>query len=189
MEIRPEGFLGDCCSETKTELDNLSTDDMSDGCFSPKKRNLNAAGVKVYDTNDELDENVTLISLLQFKKGTKPTGGTAPIASSGPCGSPARSISRSCGSLTVNRKRVRVILSDDEDDKDENGCSDRIAGSCLVEGIATSDERMLHTVVIVYFSLTTYLLKENINLVSLVAVSKKHPSSPYPEVQVIESYY
>ncbi|KAH6756608.1 hypothetical protein C2S51_038907 [Perilla frutescens var. frutescens] len=142
-EIQPQGFLGDCCSESKTELDNLSADDRSDGSFSPKRCKLNAFGVKSYDTDDESDENTTLISLLQCKKGTKkqrPTYGTAPITSSRPCGSPARSLSRSSGCLTVSRKRTRVILSDDEGEDDENSCSDRIAGRCLEEGIATSDE-------------------------------------------------
>ncbi|XP_057769041.1 protein TONSOKU isoform X2 [Salvia miltiorrhiza] len=143
-EIQPGGSLGDCCSETETESDNLSTDDRSDGSFTPKKHNIpNALGVKCYDTCDESEEDITLISLLQSKKGTRkrrPTCETTPITSCTPCGSPARSISRSSCSLTVNRKRLRVILSDDEGENDENIFSDRIGSRCLVEGIATSDE-------------------------------------------------
>ncbi|XP_042020559.1 protein TONSOKU isoform X1 [Salvia splendens] len=142
-EIHPGGSPGDFCSETQTELDNLSADDGSDGSFSPKEHKPNAHGVKSYDTCDESEEDITLMSLLRSKKGKrkkKPTCGTTPVASSIPCGSPARSLSRSSGSLTVNRKRVRIILSDDEGENDNNIRSDRIGSRCLVEGIATSDE-------------------------------------------------
>ncbi|XP_042025536.1 protein TONSOKU-like isoform X2 [Salvia splendens] len=142
-EIQPGGSLRDFCSETQTELDNLSADDKSDGSFSPKEHKANAHGVKSYDTCDESEEDITLMSLLRSRKGKRkkiPTCGTTPVASSIPCGSPARSLSRSSGSLTVNRKRVRIILSDDEGENDDNICSDRIGSRCLMEGIATSDE-------------------------------------------------
>lgn len=143
-EIHPGGSPGDFCSETQTELDNLSADDGSDGSFSPKEHKANAHEVKSYDTCDESEEDITLMSLLRSTKGKrkkKPTCGSTPVASSIPCGSPARSLSRSSGSLTVNRKRVRIILSDDEGENDDNIRSDRISSRCFVEGIATSDER------------------------------------------------
>ncbi|XP_047972805.1 protein TONSOKU isoform X4 [Salvia hispanica] len=142
-EIHPGGSPGDFCSETQTELDNLSADDGSDGSFSPKEHKANAHEVKSYDTCDESEEDITLMSLLRSTKGKrkkKPTCGSTPVASSIPCGSPARSLSRSSGSLTVNRKRVRIILSDDEGENDDNIRSDRISSRCFVEGIATSDE-------------------------------------------------
>ncbi|KAK4416756.1 protein TONSOKU [Sesamum alatum] len=142
-ELEPEGILGDCCSETKTELDNLSTDDRSDGSFSPKKYKPNPSRVKSNDIDDELDENMPLVSLLQSVKSIakqKTACGSAPNASSRPCGSPTQSISRSTGSFTVNRKRVRVILSDDEGENEEDSCSRRMVRKCTEEGIATSGE-------------------------------------------------
>ncbi|KAI3451497.1 hypothetical protein Pfo_008162 [Paulownia fortunei] len=142
-ELVPEGFLGDCCSETKTELDNLSTDDRSDGSFSPKKYKLNPLRGKSSDIDDEWNENMPLISLLQSNKNIaqqRTACGIAPNASSRPCGSPTQSISRSTGSFTVNRKRVRVILSDDEGENEEDCCSERMVRKRPVEGIATSDE-------------------------------------------------
>lgn len=155
-ELEPEGFLGDCCSETKTELDNLSTDDRSDCSFSPNKHEQNALRLKSYDIDDESNENVPLISLLQSNKSTakqRPACGTAPNASSRPCGSPAQSISRSTGSFTVNRKRVRVILSDDEVENDEDGWSGRMGRRFPVEGIATSDECKLQIMFILILTL------------------------------------
>ncbi|KAL0332700.1 UNVERIFIED_CONTAM: protein TONSOKU [Sesamum calycinum] len=146
-ELEPEGILGECCSETKTDLDNLSTDDRSDGSFSPKKYKPNLSRVKSNDINDDLDENMPLVSLLQSvkrigKQRTKQRAacGSAPNASSRPCGSPTQSISRSTGSFTVNRKRVRVILSDDEGENEEDSCSRRMVRKCAEEGIATSGE-------------------------------------------------
>ncbi|KAL8477291.1 hypothetical protein ACS0TY_029543 [Phlomoides rotata] len=133
-----EDSLGSRCSETKTDLDNLSTDDS----FSPKKHKLNSLKANSNDIDDELNVNVPLISLLKSNKRKakrRPACGTAPNASSRPCGSPAQSISRSTDSFTVNRKRVRIILSDGEGESDEDGCSEKIITS-PVEGIATSDE-------------------------------------------------
>ncbi|KAL6551954.1 hypothetical protein OROGR_008108 [Orobanche gracilis] len=148
-EGEPEGFLGDCCSETETELDNLLTDDRSDGSFSMKKYKPNPLGEKSSDVDDELNEKVPIISLLQSNKITaKPDFfcGIAPIATSKSCGSPTRSISRSTCSFTANRKRVRLILSDDEGEK-EDCRSERMVRKCSAEGIATSDEltrKMFH---------------------------------------------
>ncbi|GFP84877.1 protein tonsoku [Phtheirospermum japonicum] len=141
-ELEPEECLRDLCSETETELDNQSTDDRSDGSFSLKEYKLNPLRVKSSDLDDEMNDNVPLISLLQSNKNTaKRTTvcGIAPNATSKSCESHTRSISRSTGSCTVNRKRVRVILSDDEGEK-EDCCSERMVRKCPVEGIATSDE-------------------------------------------------
>ncbi|KAL6523140.1 hypothetical protein OROHE_016435 [Orobanche hederae] len=141
-EGEPEGFLGDCCSETETELDNLLTDDRSDGSFSMKKYKPNPMGEKSSDVEDELNEKVPIISLLQSNKITAKADffcGIAPNATSKSCGSPTRSISRSTGSFTANRKRVRLILSDDEGEK-EDCRSERMVRKCSAEGIATSDE-------------------------------------------------
>ncbi|KAK6117535.1 hypothetical protein DH2020_048714 [Rehmannia glutinosa] len=142
-ELQPESFLGDCCSETETELDVLSTDDRSDDSFSPQKYKLNPLRVKSGDIDEELNEDIPLISLLQSNKNTarqRTDCGIALNAPSRPCGSPTQSISRSTGSLTVNRKRLRVILSDDEGEKEEDLCSERMVRKGPVEGIATSDE-------------------------------------------------
>ncbi|KAL2241219.1 UNVERIFIED_CONTAM: Protein TONSOKU [Sesamum indicum] len=146
-ELEPEGILGECCSETKTDLDNLSTDDRSDGSFSPKKYKPNLSRVKSDDIDDDLDENMPLVSLLQSVKSIgkqrtkqRTACGSAPNASSRPCGSPTQSISRSTGSFTVNRKRVRVILSDDEGENEEDSCSRRRVRKYAEEGIATSGE-------------------------------------------------
>ncbi|KAL3650013.1 hypothetical protein CASFOL_006416 [Castilleja foliolosa] len=141
-ELEPEEFVRDWCSETETELDNLSTDDESDGSLSLKKNKLNPLRVKSSDLDDDVNENVTLQSLFQSNKNTAEqttVRGISSNATSKSCESHTRSISRSSGSCTVNRKRVRVILSDDEGEK-EDCSSERMVRKCPVEGIATSDE-------------------------------------------------
>lgn len=152
-ELESKGILGDCCSETQTELDNLSTDDRSDGSFSTKKDKPNPSRAKSSDTDDEFNENTPLISLLRSNKNTAKhrTGcGQAPNISSRPFGSPTESISRSTGSLTVSRKRVRVILSDDEGENEEDCCSRRMVHKSLKEDIATSDECKLQVLFILF---------------------------------------
>ncbi|PIN21063.1 Ran GTPase-activating protein [Handroanthus impetiginosus] len=89
-----------------------------------------------------MDENMPLISLLQPNKNIakqRIACGIASKAFSGPCGSPTQSISRTTDSFTVNRKRVRVILSDDEGEN-EDCCSERMVRKCPAEVVATSDE-------------------------------------------------
>ncbi|KAL7102120.1 hypothetical protein ACP275_08G099500 [Erythranthe tilingii] len=143
-KLKPEGNLGNCCSETKTELDNLSADERSDGSFSSKKYKPNPLGLKEpSDSDDELNENIPLVSLLRSNKNIakqRTACQIAPNACSKPSLSPIKSISRSTGSCTVNRKRGRLILSDDDSENEEELSSRRMVHNGPREGIATSDE-------------------------------------------------
>ncbi|KAK4393815.1 protein TONSOKU [Sesamum angolense] len=188
-ELKPEGILGECCSETKTDLDNLSTDDRSDGSFSPKKYKPNLSRVKSNDIDDDLDEHMPLVSLLQSvkrigKQRTKQRTacGSAPNASSRPCGSPTQSISRSTGSFTANRKRVRVILSDDEGENEEDSCSRRMVRNCAEEGIATSGES-LYSLDITNCSITSRTVQkvadslDSESVLTHLCIGRNHPVS------------
>lgn len=88
------------CSETKTELDKLSTDDISDGSFSAEKHKQNFLETNSNDVDDELTENIPLKSLLKSNK-RKAKRRAACRISLRPCGSPAKSISRSTDNLQL----------------------------------------------------------------------------------------
>ncbi|KAL2521328.1 Protein TONSOKU [Forsythia ovata] len=140
-EVDAEDMAVDCCSETETELDDLSPDDRCHSSFSTEKIKLNSTKSKFSDTPDELDEDTPLISLRQPKRNLAKLR-TARVAVTNASTKPpelsTQSTSRSSGSLTIGRKRFRVILSDDEGD--EVHCSSRIVHKCPAEGVATSDE-------------------------------------------------
>ncbi|XP_073150309.1 protein TONSOKU isoform X2 [Henckelia pumila] len=143
VELDDEDSLGNHCSETKTELDNLSTDDKSDGSFSPKRSSRNSSKYEANNSADEVIKDIPLRSLFQSSKKLckkKTACGVAPNVSFRPCGSPTHSISKSIGSPTVSRKRVRVIISDDELEDDEVYCSEKLFNKGPAERIATSDE-------------------------------------------------
>ncbi|XP_051140221.1 protein TONSOKU isoform X2 [Andrographis paniculata] len=150
-ELVASGLSVDCCSETKTELDNISADDKSDGSFSPQKCELNPLRGMSSDGGKESNENVPSRSLLQSNKNLvkqQSACGIAHNASSRPCESPRESTCRSTDSSTVNRKRVRVIISDDEGENADDCCSKRLHCKCPAEGIATSEESTRKSVTI-----------------------------------------
>ncbi|XP_022884500.1 protein TONSOKU [Olea europaea var. sylvestris] len=144
-ELEAENMAVDCCSETETELDDLSPADRSHSSFLPEKSKLNSMKSKFNDTPDELDEDTPLISLRQPKRNLaklRTARAAVTKASTKPPESSTQSTSRSSGSLTIGRKRVRVILSDDEDEDegDEVHCSSRTVHKCPTEGVPTLDE-------------------------------------------------
>lgn len=152
----------DCCSETETELDDLSPADRSHSSFLPEKSKLNSMKSKFNDTPDELDEDTPLISLRQPKRNLaklRTARAAVTKASTKPPESSTQSTSRSSGSLTIGRKRVRVILSDDEDEDegDEVHCSSRTVHKCPTEGVPTSDESEK---INMFFSAILYLSKK-----------------------------
>ncbi|KAL2498642.1 Protein TONSOKU [Abeliophyllum distichum] len=142
-ELDAEDMAVNCCSETETELDDLSPDDRCHSSFSPEKSKLNSTKSKFSDTPDELDEDTPLISLCRPKRNLAKLR-TARVAVTNASTKPpelsTQSTSRSSGSLTIGRKRFRVILSDDEGEGDEVHCSSRTVHKCPAEGVATSDE-------------------------------------------------
>ncbi|XP_075510488.1 protein TONSOKU [Primulina tabacum] len=142
VELDDEDLLGNHCSETKTEMDNLSTDDKSDGSFSPKLSSRNSSKSKANNSADEVIEDITLRSLLQSRKKLHKKKTACGVAPNAPQGSTTCSISKSTGSPTVSRKRVRVIISDDEHEDDEVNHSEKLFNKGPAERIATSDEYM-----------------------------------------------
>ncbi|KAF1867268.1 hypothetical protein Lal_00049697 [Lupinus albus] len=129
----------ECCSETDTEADvNLSNSGSDNFC---SRKTISRS--KTVTTGEELKDDVPLMSLYQSIKGSsrKITG---PMESFTSSTKQAELSPKSLTNLTshqqsvVGRKRVRVILSDDDND-DAMGCSSIKDQHCLFEDLSTDD--------------------------------------------------
>ncbi|XP_034683390.1 protein TONSOKU [Vitis riparia] len=127
----------DCCSETDTEGDDCFSNSRSDPSCSVKKG-------KSKSDRGEFKDDVPLISLLQSNKKL-PKRNIAHVDEVLPTGASHKSSSTSTSNQqTVGRKRIRVVLSDDEGEmQDEVACSNFECGrlhKCPVEDVGATDE-------------------------------------------------
>ncbi|MCD7454990.1 hypothetical protein HAX54_026718 [Datura stramonium] len=156
-DLEAQYVAGDCCSESETEVGNQSPI-TSYGSISPKTAKLNFTKSKSHGSEDEF-EDLPLISLVRPNKNLaklKSAYVGTTIASTELPDSSSPSMSRPAGGQAVGRKRVRLVLSDDEGDNEDVYCSSRIISTplegemghcsrrtshkCSVETVATSDE-------------------------------------------------
>ncbi|KAH0747368.1 hypothetical protein KY285_009025 [Solanum tuberosum] len=156
-DLEAEHVAGDCCSESETEAGNQSPITSYDS-ITPKKAKRGFKKSKSHSSEDEF-EDLPLKSLIRPSKNLsklKSAYVETPIATTELPDSPSPSMSRPAGSQAVGRKRVRLVLSDDEDDNEDvysssriistplegemGHCSRRISHKCSVETVATSDE-------------------------------------------------
>ncbi|XP_055832126.1 protein TONSOKU isoform X3 [Solanum dulcamara] len=136
-DLEAQYVAGDCCSESETEVGNQSPITSYDS-ISPKTTKLEKS--KSHGSKDEF-EDLPLISLIRPKKNLsklKSAYVETTIASTELPDSSSLSMSRPAGSQTVGRKRVRLILSDDEDDNEDVYSSSRIISTPL-EGEIVKD--------------------------------------------------
>ncbi|KAL2342941.1 hypothetical protein Fmac_004226 [Flemingia macrophylla] len=136
-EAEAKSMQEDCCSETDTEADDyLSNSGSDDFCFT--KTNSRS---KTMNAGEELKDDAPLMSLYQSIKGSskKKAGYKESLTNSTKqdAQSPSSQKNQSNDHQTVvGRKRVRVILSDDDDEVE---CSSRKNHDCLVEDLPTYD--------------------------------------------------
>ncbi|XP_043698218.1 protein TONSOKU [Telopea speciosissima] len=140
-----QNMEGDCCSETETEGDDGLIDARSNACLSPKITESTSKRSKPVTIVEEFNDDVPLISLLRSTKNL-PRMNTAELkrasVSMEPIEALPKGLIRSIGSQepVVGRKRVRVVLSDDESDEhDKIQYSRRRDNNCPVEDVATSN--------------------------------------------------
>ncbi|XP_056168052.1 protein TONSOKU isoform X3 [Syzygium oleosum] len=117
-ELEAQKMAGDCCPETDTEGDDYLSNSRSSTCSSPLTSNSYKR--KLHNTVEELNDDAPLISLLHSKKVSPKFRTAAPVEK---CGNPvkhmmatSKSSSKSSGEVrkAVGRKRIRLVLSDDE---------------------------------------------------------------------------
>ncbi|XP_018625878.1 protein TONSOKU isoform X2 [Nicotiana tomentosiformis] len=157
-DLEAQYIAGDCCSESETEVGDQSPITSYDS-ISPKTAKLGFKISKSHGSEDELNEDMPLISLVRPKRNLakfKPAHVETTIASTELPNSSSPSMSRPAGSQAVGRKRVRLVLSDDEGDNEDvysssriistplegemGHCSRRTSHKCSVENVATSDQ-------------------------------------------------
>ncbi|CAN4114152.1 unnamed protein product [Withania somnifera] len=156
-DLEAQYVAGDCCSESETEVGNQSPITSYDS-ISPKTAKLGSKKSKSHGSEDEF-EDLPLISLVRPNKNLaklKSAYVETTIASTELPDSSSPGMSRPADSQAVGRKRVRLVLSDDEGDNEDvynsnrfistplegevGHCSRRTSHKCSVETIATSDE-------------------------------------------------
>ena len=153
-ELETQDVAEEHCSETDTEGNSHASYDRSNVCFSPESSKSNPSISKSLDSVEELNDDVPLVSLIRSKRSSpkmvpvhigKQSNPTKPTEVSPKCSSKSISNQPTIGSKStspiVGRKRVRVVLSDDEDDmRDEVESSSGRTHNCPVEDVAKSDE-------------------------------------------------
>ncbi|XP_056168053.1 protein TONSOKU isoform X4 [Syzygium oleosum] len=143
-ELEAQKMAGDCCPETDTEGDDYLSNSRSSTCSSPLTSNSYKR--KLHNTVEELNDDAPLISLLHSKKVSPKFRTAAPVEK---CGNPvkhmmatSKSSSKSSGEVrkAVGRKRIRLVLSDDEGEMHtQAGAS--MAGPHSMDRAATSGGR------------------------------------------------
>lgn len=139
-KIEAKDVAGNYCSETETEIENLSPN-RSEVSLSPERSTSNSIRSKSHSFPDESNENVPLISFLHpGKKASKLRLGheTAVHTSIKLPESSPRATSISAGGQAVGRKRIRLVISDDECENMEQHTSRRTV-SRGNEEVATSN--------------------------------------------------
>ncbi|WOG82117.1 hypothetical protein DCAR_0101279 [Daucus carota subsp. sativus] len=140
--LEPKILKKDCCSETETEGDDQLSNSRSDISCSPEisKSSFNRykPGPGAKDIVDDAPSNSFLCPENASKSKPRPI--KKPSTSREPDDSSLRSQSRLASSQAVSRKRVRVILSDDESENDEVPPSSGRFRFSPAEDVATSDE-------------------------------------------------
>ncbi|KAM7523540.1 hypothetical protein LguiA_013442 [Lonicera macranthoides] len=136
-ELERKNMVGECCSETETEGDDQLSNSPSDVSYSPMLSESIAIKSNSRVSGDELNDDAPLVSLL---RSSKKSSKLKPFTKTNPREGSPRSMSRSTGSHSVGRKRVRVVLSDDEDENNEVQCCRGRVHRCPTEDVATSDE-------------------------------------------------
>ncbi|KAJ6733734.1 PROTEIN TONSOKU [Salix koriyanagi] len=138
-EIERKNLAADCCSETDTEGDDHLSDCRSNASCSQEINESGSAGSKYLAGADGLNDDLPLISLLRSHKNSPRTKSTQeemhntstwPTKASPQCFSKTASDQQT----VLSRKRIRIVLSDDEDEMhDEVDCSRERLNRCPPE--------------------------------------------------------
>ncbi|KAJ6419255.1 hypothetical protein OIU84_029382 [Salix udensis] len=144
-EIERKNLAADCCSETDTEGDDHLSDCRSNASCSQEINESGSAGSKYLAGAEGLNDDLPLISLLRSHKNSPRTKSTQeemhntstwPTKASPQCFSKTASDQQT----VLSRKRIRIVLSDDEDEMhDEVDCSRERLNRCPPEDVATSN--------------------------------------------------
>ncbi|XP_048233146.1 protein TONSOKU isoform X2 [Ricinus communis] len=142
-ELETQNLARDCCSETDTDEDDDFSDNRSNPSHSPKNNSSGCTKSKNLAGVEELNDDLPLISFLQPSKQASRKK-TACIENCNTCDKLAE-VSPKCLSKTSNqqtvvgRKRVRVVISDDEGEiQNEENFGGRFHEH-TVDNVATSD--------------------------------------------------
>uniref|UniRef100_A0A6N2LC22 Protein TONSOKU n=1 Tax=Salix viminalis TaxID=40686 RepID=A0A6N2LC22_SALVM len=144
-EIERKNLAADCCSETDTEGDDHLSDCRSNASCSQEINESGSAGSKYLAGAEGLNDDLPLISLLRSHKNSpriKSTQEEMHNTSTWPTKASPQCFSKTASDqqTVLSRKRIRIVLSDDEDEMhDEVDCSRERLNRCPPEDVATSN--------------------------------------------------
>ncbi|TYG95255.1 hypothetical protein ES288_A11G253500v1 [Gossypium darwinii] len=180
-ELDEKHIATDCCSETDTEGDYHCSDDMSSACLEVLRKS-NSNGSVPLAARGESNDDLPLISLIRPSKRSRKDK-TADTANNNiskePDETSPKSLSKSTSNqqTAVGRKRVRLVLSDDEGDvHHEVECSARRLHKRPVD-FAASDE----------FTRKISPASSDDKLQDTLPVASRSPSRPCNLVNIEES--
>ncbi|XP_065875046.1 protein TONSOKU [Euphorbia lathyris] len=144
QELETVNLARDYCSETDTDGDGHLSDARPNESYSPETSKSSSTNSKHANGVEELNDDVPLISFLHSHKHSSQKQTTYTES----CNTSTKSTEASPKCLSkasnqqtiVGRKRVRVILSDDEGEMNDENCFEGLTRRCSVpQHIATSD--------------------------------------------------
>jgi hypothetical protein len=144
-ELERQNLATDCCSETDTEGDDHLSDCRSNASCSQEINKSGSAISKSLAGAEGLNDDLPLISLLRSHKNsprTKSTQEEMHNTSTWPTEASPKCFSKTASDqqTVLSRKRIRIVLSDDEDEMhDKVDYSRERLNRCPPEDVATSN--------------------------------------------------
>ncbi|KAJ6991180.1 hypothetical protein NC653_019397 [Populus alba x Populus x berolinensis] len=144
-ELERQNLATDCCSETDTEGDDHLSDCRSNASCSQEINKSGSTRSKSLAGAEGLNDDLPLISLLRSHKNsprTKSTQEEMHNTSTWPTEASPKCFSKTASDqqTVLSRKRIRIVLSDDEDEMhDKVDCSRERLNRCPPEDVATSN--------------------------------------------------
>ncbi|XP_052206092.1 protein TONSOKU isoform X2 [Diospyros lotus] len=141
-EIEAQNMEQDCCYETETEGDDILPNGLDMGCSQDTSKS-NSGKSASYTKIEDLHDDVPLISLFHnSRSASKLKAAHFPITSTNSTQALARRIPVATGSqeTVVGRKRIRIVLSDDEGEIHDDVGYSRERRETLEDGVPTSDD-------------------------------------------------
>ncbi|KAL6286684.1 hypothetical protein ACE6H2_011074 [Prunus campanulata] len=144
-DFQTENVAEDHCSESDTEGSGHLSDNMCNACGSSEIRKCNSSKSQSLASVEELNDEEPIISLISSTKASPKVKsahlGKQNITTETNVSQKSLSEPNTNEQTVIGRKRIRLVLSDDEDEMyDEVQCSKSWSKKLPLEDVATSDE-------------------------------------------------
>ena len=122
----------DCCPESSTEGSGDFSDNMPTACCSEEIRNIQSSISQSLNQKEELNDDDCNLPLISFIRSAKASSKMKSARS------------ESNGHTVVGRKRIRLVLSDDEDEMSDAAETPKVRPNKIPLNVVTSSEGNLN---------------------------------------------